>query len=59
MDLNFARLLDYHRDQDAIATMCVHEHETQVPYGVIETDDERMTGIEEKPTERYFVNTGI
>jgi dTDP-glucose pyrophosphorylase len=57
--LNFAHLLDYHRDQDAIATMCVREHETQVPYGVIATDDQRMTGIEEKPTERYFVNAGI
>jgi dTDP-glucose pyrophosphorylase len=57
--LNFAHLLDYHRDQDAIATMCVREHETQVPYGVIETEDQRMTGIEEKPTERYFVNAGI
>jgi NDP-sugar pyrophosphorylase family protein len=59
MDLNFARLLDYHRDQDAIAAMCAHEHETQVSYGVIETDNERMTGIEEKPAERYFVNAGI
>lgn len=57
--LNFAHLLDYHRDQDAIATMCVREHETQVPYGVIETEEQRMTGIEEKPTERYFVNAGI
>jgi len=57
--LNFAHLLDYHRDQDAIATMCVREHETQVPYGVIETEDQRMTGIEEKPTEQYFVNAGI
>ena len=57
--LNFAHLLDYHRDQGAVATMCVREHETQVPYGVIATEDQRMTGIEEKPTERYFVNAGI
>lgn len=57
--LNFAHLLDYHRDQDAVATMCVREHETQVPYGVIESEEQRMTGIEEKPTERYFVNAGI
>jgi len=57
--LNFAHLLDYHRDQNATATMCVREHETQVPYGVIETEEQQMTGIEEKPTERYFVNAGI
>ena len=30
-----------------------------MPYGVIATEDQRMTGIEEKPTERYFVNAGI
>jgi dTDP-glucose pyrophosphorylase len=57
--LNFAHLLDYHRDDAAVATMCVREHETQVPYGVIATEEQRMTGIEEKPTERYFVNAGI
>jgi NDP-sugar pyrophosphorylase family protein len=57
--LNFAHLLDYHRDQDAVATMCVREHETQVPYGVIESEGQRMTGIEEKPIERHFVNAGI
>jgi dTDP-glucose pyrophosphorylase len=57
--LNFAYLLDYHRDHNAVATMCVREHETQVPYGVIETEEQRMTGIEEKPVERYFVNAGI
>ncbi|MCS3677349.1 dTDP-glucose pyrophosphorylase [Salinibacter ruber] len=57
--LNFAHLLDFHREHDVPATMCVREHENQVPYGVIETDDQYMEGIEEKPTERYFVNAGI
>jgi dTDP-glucose pyrophosphorylase len=57
--LNFAHLLDFHHKHGAAATMCVREHETQVPYGVIETDDQYMTGLEEKPTERYFVNSGI
>ncbi len=58
-NLNYAHLLDFHREHDAAATMCVREHETQVPYGVIETDDQYMEGIEEKPTEHYFVNAGI
>ncbi len=57
--LDFAYLLDFHRKHEVAATMCVREHETQVPYGVIETDDEYMEGIVEKPTERYFVNAGI
>lgn len=57
--LNYAHLLDFHREHGAFATMCVREHETQVPYGVIKTDDQYMEDIEEKPTERYFVNAGI
>ncbi len=57
--LNYAHLLDFHRKHEVAATMCVREHETQVPYGVIETDDQYMEGIVEKPTERYFVNAGI
>ncbi|WP_251963761.1 nucleotidyltransferase family protein [Salinibacter ruber] len=57
--LNYAYLLDFHHEHASVATMCVREHETQVPYGVIETDDQYVTGLEEKPTERYFVNAGI
>lgn len=57
--LNFTNLLDFHRKHGVAATMCVREHETQVPYGVIETNDQYMEGITEKPTERYFVNAGI
>lgn len=50
--LNFAHLLDFHRKHGVVATRRVREHETQVPYGVIETDDQYMEGIEEKPTFR-------
>ncbi len=57
--LNYAHLLDFHVKHGTAATMCVREHETQVPYGVIKTEDQYMEGIEEKPTERYFVNAGI
>ncbi|WP_263810683.1 nucleotidyltransferase family protein [Salinibacter pepae] len=57
--LNFAHLLNFHHEHESTATMCVREHETQVPYGVIETEEQFMTGLEEKPTERYFVNAGI
>jgi NDP-sugar pyrophosphorylase family protein len=57
--LNFAHVLDFHREHDVPATMCVREHEMQVPYGVIETNNQYMEGTEEKPMERYFVNAGI
>jgi dTDP-glucose pyrophosphorylase len=57
--LNFARFLDYHTEQEVIATMGVREYNMQVPYGVIEVNGQRIANITEKPTERYFVNAGM
>ena len=57
--LDFVQLLDFHRSCESTATMCVREYDMQVPYGVIETDGHRMTGLDEKPVTRYFVNAGI
>jgi len=56
---NFKRLLDFHTENDAAATMCVRNHEYQIPYGVIETDNHRLISIKEKPVYNKFVNAGI
>jgi len=55
----FDHLLKFHADQRVEATMCAREFISQVPYGVIRFDGTRLTEIEEKPTQRYFVNAGI
>ena len=57
--VNFQDLLDYHRDQKAQATMCVREYDFQVPFGVVEIEDHKIQGIDEKPVHRFFVNAGI
>jgi NDP-sugar pyrophosphorylase family protein len=57
--VDFENLLNYHHQQDAICTMCGTEYEFQVPYGVIESDGERVTGMVEKPLQKYFINAGI
>ena len=57
--LQFADLLAYHREKSALGTLVVREYEHQVPYGVVRSAEGLMTGIEEKPIERYFVNGGI
>lgn len=59
VSLQFADLLAFHRELSATGTMVVREYEHQIPYGVVRSADNLMTGIEEKPTERYFVNGGI
>ncbi|GAA6154785.1 nucleotidyltransferase family protein [Pyruvatibacter sp. HU-CL02332] len=58
-DIDFRRLLNFHGDQTADATMCVREYKFQVPYGVVETQGNRITQLTEKPQHSYFVNSGI
>ena len=57
--LQFSDLLAFHKEKDALGTLVVREYENQIPYGVVRSQDDLMTGIEEKPIERYFVNGGI
>lgn len=57
--IDFRSLLDFHTKQDSAATMCVREHQHQVPYGVIESVESRLTSFVEKPIHRYFINAGI
>jgi dTDP-glucose pyrophosphorylase/predicted transcriptional regulator len=57
--VNFENLLDFHDNHNGIATMCIREYDFQVPYGVVEIDDYRITSIKEKPVHKFFVNAGI
>lgn len=57
--VSFPQLLDFHREHGAAGTMCVRDYDLQVPYGVVEVEGSRFTGITEKPIQRYFVNAGI
>jgi len=57
--VNFNQLLSYHQDTNATATMCVRKHEYQIPYGVVQSDGDRVAGIVEKPVHSFFINAGI
>ena len=57
--VNFASVLDFHRHQDVDATMCVREFRMEVPFGVVEVDNDRIADIVEKPVEQYLINAGI
>lgn len=57
--LNYAKLLSHHNKNNFAATMCVREDEHRVPFGVIETENQLITQMVEKPTYRYKINTGI
>ncbi|MFK2827247.1 nucleotidyltransferase family protein [Bacillus sp. B190/17] len=57
--INYDQLLHFHNETNSMATMCVREYEYQIPYGVIEIDNNRLLSIEEKPVHKSFVNAGI
>jgi dTDP-glucose pyrophosphorylase len=53
-------LLDHHTASGAAVTVAVREYRHEVPFGVIEADqDDRITGIVEKPSPSWTVNAGI
>jgi len=58
-NVNFENLLEFHYEQKGLATMCVREYDIQVPYGVVEMNEHRITSIIEKPLHKFFVNAGI
>ncbi|MGY3685378.1 nucleotidyltransferase family protein [Vibrio coralliilyticus] len=57
--VDFQRLLDFHMENDADATMCVREYDYQIPYGVINGEGNKISSMVEKPIQRFFVNAGI
>ncbi len=57
--VNFNSLLNFHAAQASKATMCVRDYEIQVPYGVVKVDGYHILEIQEKPTQKFFVNAGI
>lgn len=57
--INLDHLLEDHQHKDGIATMCVKQHQYQIPYGVIKEQNGNVIGVDEKPTQTYFINAGI
>jgi dTDP-glucose pyrophosphorylase/predicted transcriptional regulator len=57
--VNWQHLIDFHKSHRARATMGVRDYHFQFPYGVVKTDQQRLTAIDEKPVQRFFVNAGI
>ena len=55
----FPALLRFHQEHQAVATVCVREHETVIPYGVARTEGTRLVALEEKPTLTHYVNAGV
>lgn len=58
-NINFEHMMNYHLSHDALATMGVREYDFQVPYGVVNVNNENIISIEEKPIHNFFVSGGV
>jgi dTDP-glucose pyrophosphorylase/CBS domain-containing protein len=57
--VDFRAMLKFHREHQAHLTVGVRQYGLRVPYGVVEHDGPRVTGIREKPLLQFLVNAGI
>lgn len=58
-NLSFSNMMDAHVDTGSVATMGVREYDYQVPFGVVEVENDIITAIEEKPVKQFYVNGGV
>ena len=58
--LNLKNLIDFHKQNQGIATIASHIRQVHIDLGVIETNgDHSIVGYQEKPTIDYLVSMGI
>ena len=58
--LDFQKLVNFHREQKAMATIAVHHRQAMIDLGVIEWNGKyQIHGYIEKPTYDYMVSMGI
>ncbi len=59
-DLDYGKLIKFHREKGAVATIATYVRDVKIDFGVIKTDDEGMlTDYVEKPEYNYRVSMGI
>jgi len=57
--IDYQALLQFHNEENSVATMCVRDYEIKIPYGVVHGLDNKIIAMEEKPSHRFFINAGI
>jgi NDP-sugar pyrophosphorylase family protein len=59
-DINYRKLVDFHKQSRAALTVAAHRRKVQIDLGVIKTDgNNTLTDYLEKPTHEYLVSMGI
>jgi dTDP-glucose pyrophosphorylase len=58
-NLNFDNMMKFHLENNFDITIGTKKYSYQIPYGVIETNDNMVINIKEKPEEEYLISGGI
>lgn len=58
-NINFERLWQHHVASGAVLTMATIPYTVSVPFAILKTEGDRVTGLEEKPTFNHFANAGV
>lgn len=57
--VNIAKLLEFHEKSKFETTITARTYQTEMPFGVIKKEGDRLVKLEEKPFSSYLINTGI
>ena len=57
--VNINNFLTYHYESKSDLTIGATKYEFEVPYGVIQTEEQNFKSIIEKPKQKFFINAGI
>jgi len=58
-NLNLRAMMAHHLENKYDMTIATRPYDMQVPFGVIDTDGQRITGITEKPKLNFLINAGV
>lgn len=58
-DLDFRAMLHSHRQSRSALTVAVRSQEIRIPFGVVQVRGTRVTGLQEKPVLKHFINGGV
>jgi len=56
---NIGSMLEFHQSQGCAATVGISIYPLHIPFGVVKKQGNRLLQLNEKPTEHFFINTGI
>lgn len=57
--VDFQSMLKFHTEGKSLATMGIRQFINKIPFGVVQIEQHRVTGIVEKPENIVFINSGI